>query len=222
MASFLCKYQMWEDIESRMKEIVATKFWTKISVIIDSALYSLHSVNREGTNDYYTYNVKITNTKHDFIRNLVVVSYYLPTNAKFLIQEELREICVSKQYYELEQALDSYYHMKRMILDRVDEFNSKQFYGWLNQTLLWGEKCFARGVKVSKHRFYKKSEDRFLYPEKRVIGVGYNDKGNLSESWKPGSDPYRDDALHTLLLLRREQREHYRHLIRGCYEAELE
>jgi hypothetical protein len=38
---------------------------------------------------------------------------------------------------------------------------------------------------------------------KRTIGVGYNDKGTLPESWKPKADCYQDLALHNKLMSRR-------------------
>lgn len=163
-------YSIFESAEKFLIQHSQEQVWASVTVPVATTLNDVSS--EELGKDI---RIIIKTNKLRQLKDLALISFYLPKEIKFLLQVELRNKCNTPERQIVKFILESKAHMElylKQILSRKGAFE-------------------LFGSELDKTRFSSLSNLVFVkiinpnngprIPEKRQIGVGYRDKGHLPD-----------------------------------------
>lgn len=191
-------------VERKLVSLSANKFWAESSVVVASTLSSSW-MNRD------KYHIKLPvlhfkkSKKSNLLFKLSIISWYMNPELGFVIREAIQPYVQNDiDLIHIKFSLYSKDWMLRVLKDELSTLHPNQVFGnFLNETE-WNDSFFYSSIAIRKRKVYNIEWLPKNVKPKKTIGVGYNDKGTLPESWKPKTNDYQDDVLHELILLRRE------------------
>jgi len=165
-----------EEVEHFLQAQSTKQIWAELTVSISPTLSRLYLENE------HTWEPKINlrSKKARELEALSLLSWYLPQEIRFLLQLELLHITEKQPYSLCRILLKSKAHAILHVQDILCRKGPRFLFGRFLEKKLYDS-------LPSLIRFKIKKASNVAIPEKRRIGVGYRDKGQLPNLAKGGA-----------------------------------
>jgi len=154
------------------------------TALIDSTLATINPGIEDG--DYH-FDVQISllcKTKAEILR-LTILSYWLPKTHGYLLRLEIDALIGNNSdFFEIRFLLKGKEHLLIWLRHKTLSKGRNYVINNLLDEKLWTEYLLNSLYKVKKVRNHKRNSD--FVPEKRVLGVGYKDKGSRPKDARGG------------------------------------
>lgn len=207
-------YSVLSEAEKKFLEFSSNEFLAKSSALIDSTLSTL---NFYGDIDrHYECKVVLHDCKKSTLEKLLCLSWFVPKNLGWFLRMAIHDkIQNNIDLVDLEFPLKSKSCFNVWISERISRRGTNWFFGnYLNKND-W--ESFLKNLKtyfsVKRTRNHKRYND--ITPEKRVIGVGYKDKGTLPKDSRGGIKNFMLTSVQNEIEESRDICESTRYLIEG-------
>lgn len=192
-------------VDKKLTKLVANnKFWAESTVAVTSTLTKTWE-NRGSRTTSMPIVVFKQKKKANLLFKLAILSWYVDENLGFFIRDAIHPLVQRDvQLLHIKYSLISKSWMLKVLEDELAVLHPNQIFGnFLNENE-WSEEFFCKAISVKIITEVNVEFDKRPISSRRTIGVGYNDKGTLPESWKPKAESFQDQQLHNKILARRE------------------
>lgn len=169
-------YSVVEEAEKKLLDFSIEDSLAQRSATITSTLYSINP-GYEDFDRHVEIRIVLLDKSKDALRKLIFLSWYLPDkNHGVLLRQAIQsQIENNRDLVELEFPLTSKGHCRIYLGELAQRKGPSYLFGNILNKKEWEPKILLSLYRIKRTRNYKTYKDRV--PEKRYIGVGYNDKG---------------------------------------------
>lgn len=201
-------YSILKDVDKYLSNIVQNnKLWAEQAALITATLEN-HSQVLGSNIDY-----QIRNKKKETIRSLCIISWYLPDEIRYYLQEKLKQIVgINVDLQEEYIILQGKPYLNLYLVKIIQEKGLFHLYGNILDKTKFQFSVFQLKLRIRQNNKGPK------IPEKRFIGVGYKDKGCLPEKHVTGLSKIDYKLTQLKIEQQRESNESYLLFLKGFLE----
>lgn len=178
-------YSILDEVNAQILSFSQNDFLAKSSALIDSTLQSINFSEYGDVDLHCEANLILLSKKKNDLIKLALLSWVVPKNLGFYLRLALEQaVKYNNDLLEVGFIIQSKENSKIWLADRCQQLTGNQIFGNFLNATDWSEDRLSRLFKIKKVRNHRRANDPKF--EKRIIGVGYKDKGTLPKSTSVG------------------------------------
>lgn len=190
-------------LDKKLQELSANKFWAESTVAVTSTLQQSWE-DRGGRYTRFPRVVFRKKKRANLLFKLAIVSWYVDETVGFFIRDAIYPLVQQDiTLIHIKYSLISKDWMLRVLQDELRTLHPNQVFGNFLNNNEWSEEFFSQAIDFKIITELNPIYDTRSVKSQRTVGVGYNDKGTLPESWKPKAEAFQDQKLHNQIIQRR-------------------
>lgn len=209
-------YSVFEESQKKLKEITPERFLAKSTAIIDSTLQSIFP-KWDDVDLHYEVHVVLKDKRKSSLIKLLFLSYSecVGENLGWYLRSALiDEVKHNIDLVDLVLPLKSASHFKVWLSELIQRRGLHWFFGNFLNAEEW-KSLFEGNIpySIKRRRNHRRYND--VYPEKRRVGVGYNDKGTLPNDPRGSLKNFMLTSVQNEIESNRDKCESLQYLIEG-------